>query len=97
MVELQALKGDLMPENEDITFLKTVGIIPTTTSSTTTSPYTSGGDSQTDTVHTGILQKLADLDTKITNGFAQIMAKLSNKPIAGGGRRRKTRRTKKRR
>jgi hypothetical protein len=88
MAALQALVGDLTPPNEDIELLQQVGILPSTSSSTTTNPYTSGGnplDPSTGTESTGVLQAIQKLDEKMTGGFAQIMAKLSNTPIKGGG------------
>ena len=88
MAALQALVGGLTPPNEDIEILQQVGIIPSTSSSTTTNPYTSGGnplDPNTGTESTGVLQAIQKLDEKMTGGFAQIMAKLSNTPISGGG------------
>ena len=88
MAALQALVGGLTPPNEDIEILQQVGIIPSTSSSTTTNPYTSGGkplDPNTGTESTGVLQAIQRLDEKMTGGFAQIMAKLSNTPIRGGG------------
>ena len=88
MAALQALVGGLTPANEDIELLQQVGILPSTSSSTTTNPYTSGGnplDPNTGTESTGVLQAIQKLDEKMTGGFAQIMAKLSNTPIRGGG------------
>jgi hypothetical protein len=88
MAALQALVGDLTPPNEDIELLQQAGILPSPSSSTTTNPYTSGGnplDPNTGTESTGVLQAIQKLDEKMTGGFAQIMAKLSNTPISGGG------------
>jgi hypothetical protein len=87
MAALQALVGDLTPPNEDIEILQQVGILPSLPS-TTTNPYTSGGnplDQNTGTESTGVLQAIQRLDEKMAGGFAQIMAKLSNTPIRGGG------------
>jgi hypothetical protein len=81
MAALQALTGGLQPPNEDVEFLQQVGIIPTTT-------VQSAGEKtnvDTGTTDTGVLQAIQQLDTKLTNGFAQIMAKLSNTPMKGGG------------
>ena len=80
MAALQALTGGLQPPNEDVEFLQQVGIFPTTT-------VQSAGDKinvDTGTTETGVLQAIQQLDTKLTNGFAQIMAKLSNTPMNGG-------------
>jgi len=92
MAALQALTGGLVPKNEDTEFLEQVGIIPTTSSSTTTTPYTTaaveGGapsENQGDTAHPAILQAIQQLQTSVTNGFAQVMAKLSNKPATMNG------------
>jgi hypothetical protein len=92
MAALQALTGGLVPKNEDTEFLEQVGIIPTTSSSTTTTPYTAaaveGGappENKGDTAHPAILQAIQQLQTSVTNGFAQVMAKLSNRPAAMNG------------
>lgn len=88
MAALQALTGGLTPPNEDMEFLKGVGIVSTTTAPTTTTPYTSGktiGAGSMDPAHAGILQAIQALDTKVTNGFAQIMGKMANKPVSMGG------------
>lgn len=85
MAALQALTGGLTPPNEDVEFLQQVGIIPNTASSTTTTPYTSGGDplnAQTGTKDTGVLQAIQQLGAQMNNGFAQILAKMSDKPIS---------------
>lgn len=88
MAALEALTTGLAPADEDLQFLKDVGVLPSTGSSTTTIPYTSGGDPlnpNTGTADTGVLQAIQQLDTKLTNGFAQVMAKLSNNPVKSGG------------
>jgi hypothetical protein len=88
MAALEALTSGLTPPDEDLQFLKEVGVLPSTSSSTTTTPYTSGGDPlnpNTGTTDTGVLQAIQQLDTKLTDGFAQVMAKLSNNPVKSGG------------
>jgi hypothetical protein len=86
MAALQALTGGLTPPNEDLEFLQNVGIAPTTTLSTTTTPYTAAEPAvKFDPAHESILQAIQQLDTKFTNGFAQIMGKLSNTPVKTGG------------
>ena len=87
MAALQALTGGLAPPNEDLEFLQNVGIAPTTTLSTTTTPYTMDAATtvKSDPAHASILQAIQQLDTKFTNGFVQIMGKLSNTPVKSGG------------
>ena len=86
MAALQALTGGLTPPNEDLEFLQAVGIAPTTTLSTTTTPYTAEESvAKPDPAHASILQAIQELDTKFTNGFVQIMGKLSNTPVKSGG------------
>ena len=90
MAALEALVGGLTPANEDIEFLQQTGIIPSvedSSISTTTTPYASGAgptNPNTGTTDTGVLQAIQKLDEKMTGGFAQIMAKLSNTPMNGG-------------
>lgn len=90
MAALDALTSNLLPDRDDAAFLQDVGIIPSSSSSTTTNPYTTGGSPtnlQTGTSSSDVLQAIQRLDEKVTGGFAQIMAKLSNTPIRGGGSR----------
>jgi hypothetical protein len=85
MAALDALTSKLLPERDEDDFIKE---IMADRSSTTTNPYTSGGKSvnlQTGTNNSDILQAIQQLDEKVTGGFAQVMAKLSNTPIKGGG------------
>jgi hypothetical protein len=85
MAALDALTSKLLPERDEDDFIKEVMV---DRSSTTTNPYTSGGKSvnlQTGTNNSDILQAIQQLDEKVTGGFAQVMAKLSNTPIKGGG------------
>jgi hypothetical protein len=90
MDALAALQAQTNPSDKDAALLQQMGIISTTSSSTTTNPY-----SQSVTDNSAILQRLTELGTKIDNMGAQIMGKLSNTPVAlKGGRRRKTRRHK---
>lgn len=90
MAALEALVGGLTPANEDIEFLQQTGIIPSVEDSiisTTTTPYASGAgptNPSSGTTDTGVLQAIQMLDEKMTGGFAQIMAKLSNTPMNGG-------------
>ena len=88
MAALDALVGGLIPENQAVTDLKELGILPSTSTSTRINPYTSDRnplDPNTGMETTAILQGIQKLDEKITGGFAQIIAKLSNTPIRGGG------------
>jgi hypothetical protein len=88
MTALDTLTSRLLPERDDATFLKELNIIPSLSSSTTTNPYTNGGNPtnlQTGTSSSDVLQAIQRLDEKVTGGFAQVMAKLSNTPIKGGG------------
>ena len=88
MTALDTLTSRLLPERDDATFLKELNIIPSLSSSTTTNPYTNGGNPtnlQTGTSSSDVLQAIQRLDEKVTGGFAQVMAKLSNTPIRGGG------------
>ena len=88
MAALDALTSNLLPDRDDAAFLQDVGIIPSSSSSTTTNPYTTGGSPtnlQTGTSSSDVLQAIQRLDEKVTGGFAQVMAKLSNTPIRGGG------------
>lgn len=88
MAALDALTSKLLPDREDAAFLQDVGIAPPSSSSTTTNPYTTGGNPtnlQTGTSSSDVLQAIQRLDEKVTGGFAQVMAKLSNTPIRGGG------------
>jgi hypothetical protein len=85
MAALDALTSKLLPERDEDDFIKEV---MGDRSSTTTNPYTSGGNPinlQTGTNNSDILQAIQQLDEKVTGGFAQVMAKLSNTPIKGGG------------
>ena len=85
MAALDALTSKLLPERDEDDFMKEV---MSDRSSTTTNPYTSGGNPinlQTGTNNSDILQAIQQLDEKVTGGFAQVMAKLSNTPIKGGG------------
>jgi len=88
MAALDALVEGLIPENQAVTDLKELGILPSTSTSTRINPYTSDRnplDPNTGMETTAILQGIQKLDEKITGGFAQIIAKLSNTPIRGGG------------
>lgn len=88
MAALDALTSNLLPDRSDAAFLQDVGIIPSISSSTTTNPYTTGGSPtnlQTGTSSSDVLQAIRQLDEKVTVGFVQVMAKLSNTPIKGGG------------
>ena len=90
MAALDALTSNLLPDRDDAAFLQDVGIIPPFSSSTTTNPYTTGGSPtnlQTGTSSSDVLQAIQRLDEKVTGGFAQVMAKLSNTTIRGGGAR----------
>jgi len=101
---LKSLEGEAIPPDTDIEGLQKLGIIPTMSSSTTTSPYSTNAkpmNIDSGTEHTAILQRLSDIEGAMKAGFAQIMAKVSNKPISGGSRSskrtRKTRRQMKKR
>ena len=101
---VKSLEEQATPPDADIESLQKLGIIPTTSSSTTTSPYSTGAkpmNIDSGTEHTAILQRLSDIEGAMKAGFAQIMAKMSNKPVSGGSRRskraRKTRRQPKKR
>lgn len=96
MDALSSLQKQASAPDPNVALLQSLGIAPTTSTSTTTSPYSSGTpplNIQSGTEHSAILQRLTEIGTKIDNMGAQIMAKLSNKP-ASGGRRKVTRKRK---
>lgn len=100
----ESLKEQVSPPDTGIESLQKLGIIPTTSSSTTTSPYSTNArpmNIDSGTEHTAILQRLSDIEGAMKAGFAQIMAKMANKPVSGGSRSskraRKTRRQMKKR
>jgi len=93
------LEEQATPPDTGIESLQKLGVIPTTSSSTTTNPYSVDAkpmNIDSGTEHTAILQRLSDIEKAMKAGFAQVMAKIPNTPVSGGSRRskraRKTRR-----
>ena len=90
---LPALQEQVKPVDPAIEIVEKMEILPSTT---TLSPYTSGGSTEQD--HSTILARLSDLETKIMSRFDKLEMTLSNRPVSssGGSRRRRTKKTSRR-
>ena len=91
---LPALQEQVKATDPAKELLEQMDILPSTT---TLSPYTSGGS--TDQDHSTILARLSDLETKIMSRFDKLEVSMSNRPVpsSGGSRRRRTKKTSRRR